>query len=93
MLDRRNGLRITRMKIEITVTNRINGTAAAADQTAGFAEGVLGIVRMCPNRIACTAYCALKRIKNLRSLLWHYRCGLSHEFAQQVCELTRITKL
>ena len=30
---------------------------------------------MGPNRIACTAYCALERSKNLRNLLWHYPLG------------------
>jgi hypothetical protein len=40
MLDRGNGFGISRMDIQITVTNWKDGAATAANQTAGAAEKI-----------------------------------------------------
>jgi len=72
VLDRGNGFRISGMNIQISVTNRKNGAAPPAYQTAGTAEKMRGMIRRSPDRVATATHSTFERSKNRRNLLGHY---------------------
>jgi hypothetical protein len=72
VLDRGDGLGISGMDIQIPVTNWKDGAATPANQAAGTAKKITGIIRSKPNRIGTATHSTFERSENRGDWLGHY---------------------